>query len=468
MENITFGDYTSTTEDENINFNLVLGIFFDGTKNNKTNTEARKGLIAGKNKDKAAKAVKDYGGDIEDNESYNNDYSNVARLWGNYKKKNAIYIEGVGTNDFEDDETDGYAFGAEETGIKAKAKSGCTTMAEKIKAAKDANPAGNLVTLTLDVFGFSRGAAAARNFVHEVSKSIIRNDPNSKKYGLLGTELGKIGINGDKLNIKIRFLGLFDTVSSYSEDTWTTNPNFKNDIIELNLDDITKAQKIVHFVSEDEHREYFDLTNVAYDRVVNGIKKVPVFYGIEKQFPGVHSDIGGGYESGQEKKSKILAGSDTILKERKKQLISEGWFDDSQLFIKNGKLSSDRKLKKTYSFIPLHFMAKYGTDNSLEIDIKQIENVLYKISNDPLLVRVKAKLKFHVMHDGKPFIYKWYHEIHAKYKGAKIPEQRYTDYSRELSEQKDLRALRKGYLHWSAEYKGIGMDPQKSGKRDVH
>ncbi len=40
-----------------------------------------------------------------------------------------------------------------------------------------------------------------------------------------------------------------------------------------------------------------------------------------------------------------------------------------------------------------------------------------------------------------------------------MPEQRFADYQRELSEQNDFRKLRNGYLHWSAEFDSIGMDP---------
>lgn len=40
-----------------------------------------------------------------------------------------------------------------------------------------------------------------------------------------------------------------------------------------------------------------------------------------------------------------------------------------------------------------------------------------------------------------------------------MPEQRFADYQRELSEQNDFRKLRNEYLHWSAEFDSIGMDP---------
>lgn len=457
MSNIVFGNYSPPPPPPNV-INVVLGIFFDGTLNNKTNSDARKGNT---------KSYKKHGEDPSDNNSYNNDWSNIARLWDNYEKRNAIYVEGIGTTDNEGDEMDGYAYGSEDTGIKAKVVIGCQDIAEKISLLKKANPAAKIGTVILDVFGFSRGAAAARYFVHQVSKKKNTSDPKSINFGNLGTEMQKLGINPEEIKVDIRFLGIFDTVSSYSENTWTTSPNFSNDIVELHLDDIAKAKKIVHFTAENEHRINFDLTDIiTYDKV----KQKNVFLGIERSFPGVHSDIGGGYETGPEAKDEIINGSESVQKERKAQLVAQGWFTDKQLIIHEyrRKLSSNRELvKKTYSYIPLQFMAEYGKNESLKIDVTQI-GTKYKISNDPLLVRVKNKLNGYVMGNGKPYKFRWFADINKQYEGSKVPEQRYADYQKEMKEQEDLRKLRNEYLHWSADYDWVGMDPRSDGKRVVH
>ncbi|OBW39364.1 hypothetical protein AB670_04298 [Chryseobacterium sp. MOF25P] len=39
---------------------------------------------------------------------------------------------------------------------------------------------------------------------------------------------------------------------------------------------------------------------------------------------------------------------------------------------------------------------------------------------------------------------------------------------KEINEQKDFRELRNKYLHWSADYDWVGMDPRSDGKRVVH
>lgn len=458
--NISFGDYTPP-EPPNGTIDVEIGVFFDGTLNNKTNTEERRAKT---------KAHKKHGGDPEDNNSYNNDWSNVARLWDNYDKENAVYIEGIGTEDKKGDELNGYAYGEKETGIVAKVTKGCVEIAKR--ALKIRNIKGSkykIKTLTVDVFGFSRGAAAARHFVYEVSKS-GQKVPYKAPYGNLGLELEKAGLKIEILHI--RFLGIFDTVSSYSEDVWTTSPNFSNDIEQLHLDNITKAKKIVHFIAENEHRENFDLTNVAVDKTINGIKQKPVYYGIEKKFPGVHCDVGGSYENGTEKKDEILNGNEKKLLKRKEELIAQGWFNDKQLFVVHNytvsdKLSSNRFVKKTYSYIPLHFMADYGINDCLPFIIEKITKK-YSISGDKLLVSVKERLKEYILGDGKPYDFKWYNKIHEQYKGAKLPDQRYLEYKKELEEQKNLRELRNKYLHWSADYDGTGMNPREDGIRVVH
>lgn len=455
--NISFNTYTPPPPPKG-DLDIVIGIFFDGTLNNKTNTEQRRDNTG---------TYKKYGGDAGDNTSYQNDWSNVARLWDCYDFEKAIYVEGIGTLDKKDDETDGYAFGAEETGIKAKVKIGCERIVKKIKEVKkDKNEKVEKIFMTLDVFGFSRGSAAARNFVYETSRKLDKAK-KLPKYGVLGQELEKAGIEIEVL--KVRFLGIYDTVSSYSEDVWTTSPNFNNDIKELHLDDITNAKKIVHFTSDDEHREYFDLTNVAVDSTINGVKQNPVYYGIEKTFPGVHCDVGGAYENGPEVKDEILDNESTIsFKERKKQLVAEGWFTDEELIVRWDKLSSERKyIKKTYSYIPLQFMQEYGTDSDLPFNKSKLEKK-YSISNDALLVRVKARLKPYIMGNGKPYKFRTIESINKQYKGAKIPEQRFIDYNNEIREQKDLKVLRNKYLHWSANYDSAGYDPRRDGKRVIH
>src|SRR5690606_33520369 len=91
----------------------------------------------------------------------------VARLWDFYDKNFGIYIEGIGTEDLQKDDTNGYAFGAGKTGVRGKVRKACEKIGERIKELVTKK---KVHTLTFDVFGFSRGATASRNFVYEVNK----------------------------------------------------------------------------------------------------------------------------------------------------------------------------------------------------------------------------------------------------------------------------------------------------------
>ncbi|MBV8328769.1 DUF2235 domain-containing protein [Chryseobacterium sp.] len=470
MHNNQFGGYSPSISKEEV-LDITIGIFFDGTLNNKTNTTAKK---------ENNEAYKKYGGVPEDNNSYNNDWSNVARMWDNYDKSFGIYIEGIGTEDSKGDATLGYAFGTGETGIRSKVRKGCEEIVKKVKNIKSSKKADKIAVLTFDVFGFSRGAAAARNFVHEIGKTKYKarsytasgegmsatsyTDEDGKsvssedlpKWGHLGLKLEEAGITVDVL--KIRFLGIYDTVSSYSKYP-SPLPNFNNDVEELSLNDIGKAQTVIHFIAENEHRENFDLTQVHI--------------GTEKTFPGVHCDVGGAYENGTEIWEEVETSwtTSTKLKALRLQLIAEGWYEEKQLTITPGfylSLRGERDLLKTYSYIPLHFMAEYGIDKSLPITIKKLTDETYSIADDQLLLRVKDRLRPYVMGEGKPYIFKRAKELRDAYGGAEIPEQNYEAYQKEVKEQKDLADLRNKYLHWSARREGIGMDPRSDRKRVIH
>ncbi|WP_316804300.1 phospholipase effector Tle1 domain-containing protein [Pedobacter nototheniae] len=442
-----------------------FGMFFDGTRNNKTNTEGREEYNK-KNKstdpnDIAKAAAYKKHGKGDEKSSYQNTYSNVARMLEGYRR-GKIYIEGIGTTDKGGDDTLGYALGTGETGVRSKVEKGCRLLAGLLPKGKE------ISVLILDVFGFSRGAAAARNFVAEVTRSEIKISNNNKanpavitipEHGFLGGLFRDAGIIVKRL--EVRFLGIYDTVSSYEPratsmvSTAALNHDFTNDITDLSLNNIDKAKCVFHLTAENEHRENFALTNTRV--------------GLEKSLPGVHCDIGGSYPNGVENVDEILDGSEQDLIKEKNRLVAEGWFTDQQLTVHDfwGKLSGTRDLKNTYSYIPLHLMIEYALEfeEKFPINKELLENQKYVISADPLLVRVKKKLQDSIHKNVRPYVFKPYKDIHAKYKGAKVPEQRFADYQRELTEQSDLRKLRNEYLHWSAEYDGVGMDPAPNRTR---
>ena len=107
-----------------------------------------------------------------------------------------------------------------------------------------------------DTFGFSRGAAAARDFANHIAD-------------------GDVTRSGSR--VRTKFMGIFDTVSSIGMGGRTGGmPNVK-------LRTANKAETIVHLTAQDEIRKNFPLTGSTG-------KTVPMV--------GVHGDIGGGYSPG--------------------------------------------------------------------------------------------------------------------------------------------------------------------------
>ena len=79
------------------------------------------------------------------------------------KNKIAVeYIEGEGTEDNQKGDTMGYAFGSGKTGIPAKVKKGYANITSQINS-YFVSGKEYVKELTINVFGFSRGAAAARS-----------------------------------------------------------------------------------------------------------------------------------------------------------------------------------------------------------------------------------------------------------------------------------------------------------------
>ncbi|TWP23866.1 DUF2235 domain-containing protein [Apibacter muscae] len=339
--------YNQTVEDsESMEYlDLSFGMFFDGTLNNRENSKLRAKVLDGTATPEEQALYKENSVDISDkifgnspNNSYVNDFSNIARQSMCCLQKYAIYIEGIGTEDREHDSTSGFMLGSGKTGIRDKVRKGCEELVNRIKEIKKNNRKQDIRNLTLDVLGFSRGAAAARNFLYEVNvkpaypaqkqqqvieqsnnyarvitdfkdsdgelidESLLENNllPARGHFGYKLLESGAFSKEElENLTLTIRFLGVYDTVSSYEEAGDGDAPvmytgmkrlavNIFNDVEELQLNNLGPIKKAVHFTAMDEHRENFSLTRLS----IHGA--------IEKAFPGVHSDIGGSYDSGVE------------------------------------------------------------------------------------------------------------------------------------------------------------------------
>ncbi len=130
-----------------------------------------------------------------------------------------------------------------------------------------------ITVINLSVFGFSRGAALARAFVNDFIKKHCKLQKDGKT----------LHFNGHPVVIK--FLGLFDTVASFG----LPGLNIDAPFFERNLVVPSAVEKCVHLVAAHEIRFSFPVDLIRKDG------KYRSNY-IELVYPGVHSDVGGGYE----------------------------------------------------------------------------------------------------------------------------------------------------------------------------
>lgn len=136
--------------------------------------------------------------------------------------------------------------------------------------------------INISIFGFSRGAALARAFTNRLLKQCKPD--------------GCDGLTLDGIPVRLVFMGVFDTVASFGLPRKNlTLPWDERDLI---VDDA--VWRCVHYVAGHELRNSFPVDLIR--RQGQYSKRM-----LEKVYPGVHSDIGGGYEVDKQARTDNLA-----------------------------------------------------------------------------------------------------------------------------------------------------------------
>ncbi|MET3914577.1 uncharacterized protein (DUF2235 family) [Variovorax sp. OAS795] len=159
-------------------------------------------------------------------------------------------------------------------------ESGKLSQLERVLAAKaEAKPSKKLLQVNVSVFGFSRGAAQARAFCHFVHHLLLKKGP-AGGYTLAGVPF------------RFQFLGLFDSVASVgmadASPFWRGLGGWANGTLDI----VPSVERTVHFCAAHEIRINFPLST---GRI--GDKGYPANCA-EMVYPGAHSDVGGGYAPG--------------------------------------------------------------------------------------------------------------------------------------------------------------------------
>ncbi|MCP1626809.1 T6SS phospholipase effector Tle1-like catalytic domain-containing protein [Pseudomonas nitroreducens] len=156
------------------------------------------------------------------------------------------------------------------------------------------------LAVKLYVYGFSRGAAEARTFVNWLSELFDTPEGADKpEQKLIG------------LPVSVEFLGLMDTVASvgiaHVAPLFAGHMDWADDTQLLPSEDKLPGfvRRCRHFVAAHEQRSCFPL-----DSLRNEEGEYPTMVE-EVVYPGVHSDVGGGYQVGEQGKAR--GGSKELL-----------------------------------------------------------------------------------------------------------------------------------------------------------
>lgn len=189
--------------------------------------------------------------------------SNVAKFFSLYAGADRHYMSGVGTWDA------GSGIGPDALDVlqASSARRRVNHMLGVLDSALRA-PETRGAPVNIDVIGFSRGAAMARDFANTVATRI-----RSGHY------------LGMQRCVTLNFVGLWDTVAQFGLNG-QANPQWSLGIP-------PQARVVVHAVALNEHRRFFPLESIGPAAVapVDGWR-------LERGFIGDHGDIGGSHAQG--------------------------------------------------------------------------------------------------------------------------------------------------------------------------
>jgi uncharacterized protein (DUF2235 family) len=212
------------------------------------------------------------------------------------------YIQGVGTEGGPLSRIGGLAFGS---GLKGDVKHGYAYLAETYNNKKDDN---------IFIFGFSRGSYSARVLAGLLSVAglpdISKVDKNerSKLYDSIFKAYTSKSDKDERLeavlkvkhyskasgDVRIKFMGLWDTVSSLGLPNWLEDTT---EYKALYIDQLCNIDGAAHALSIDDNRATIFTPVLLTSKEL--ISDCPT-YDINKRvnevwFSGAHSDVGGGY-----------------------------------------------------------------------------------------------------------------------------------------------------------------------------
>lgn len=468
-----------------------LGVFFDGTGNNTANALAGKLEVdewlkeCRDDVDKSwfERNIRDACAESPAEGSEANEITNVQKIRNLYKEIDLIaekhlsiapvYVEGIGTETGESDDIEGSAFGLGERGVVAKVEKGCSLLSELIYEIISAAGYEAVGALQFDVFGFSRGAAAARHFANEVIsggqeylKSALFNQsvPLKNSFDWLSRN-----------DSKICFLGVFDTVAAIAtlNDGLDPHDQYNKGVnLLIKPDSVDHA---VHIYAQDEFRHNFSSNRLSLSSGLPGNFT-------EVGLPGAHSDIGGGYRARSYFAEPAFAGS--LLQEaactgifssiefgsgselgtkayrdalqEKQRLVQEGWATANQITIETRRYFQSGN----YSRGPEHTVCKVIMIRIIEGELSRLSlNIMHAQASQkdvPLELMLNDHQDYFIPRELKAVQRLYLKRVAAGYSVTAHDSAGYCE------------GFKRKYIHHSAQAGSIAHKPAKNRMRGVY
>jgi hypothetical protein len=345
-----------------------IGVFFDGTGNNMC-------------RDRDTKP------------------SNIARLHELYKKgkipewsdvscdyyADKIYKIGVGTEGTLDEMLGGGAGNGGAKRINEAIDTLVGLLTEKGKGGTYSIKNGFNRTRIIDVFGFSRGAAEARDFINVFHRKNVKYKLKNIRFNFVGLydTVGSFGAAGNDIDYKLlereAIKADYSNVPEILKPLIKASVSLANAIPELEAYNFSIVQrpgmKVVHFIASDEFRYNFPLTRI------DGSGGTEIMYG------GAHSDIGGGYSKTEQEKHKL----DKVPRTRENIPMIQKRFHSHNPGIaitthpRSGKVMSEvfyRPVSNDIEFVTLHRMYKEAISHKvpfLPMPTKEYLGMMYSL-----------------------------------------------------------------------------------------
>ncbi|MHA6236034.1 type VI secretion system tip protein VgrG [Pseudomonas fluorescens group sp. PF-69] len=471
-------------EEELEGITLRLGLFFDGTGNNLANVAAteqcRREDLALFDESELASIIdhcKGYGFGEFDGEAFNsapdNSYgnapSNVVHLWDLYPDHATdalpsgadigyvpVYLEGIGTRSTGKDSLYGMGMGLGETGVVARVKQAPAAIQKQLNSFQQANPGLYIQKIEFDIFGFSRGAAAARHCANELLKpgrGLFKELLQAGRFTLLTTF-------DPAVDISLNFIGLFDTVAAIGGlDLSVANDH--NPGVNLYLPPGC-ARQVIQLQARDECRN-----NFALNSVLKGHRQISL--------PGVHSNIGGGYLPRIRERLWLTRPSRVTLRHNQPVQSTTEWIKNLPKVqaLRDSGIAGDGRIDIKSWHVPT--AARGGPEPKDQLHMLTIE-LDRTVRGELALVYLRLMRELGVRH-GVPFDvideqdrrFQMPEELQAI--AARILEQALAGVEVNLDAEQE-RLLRQRYIHQSAHWvasKGLLISkPAENNKRNVY